>query len=275
MNDMPFPPRTGYFSLVQYRPDEMRQEAATVGVLLYCPDWNCLEVRTTRALGRVKQFFKNDDFDTKRVRAMLDALEERVRVVRPKFHSLEDLRGFAALRGNAVVLTEPRATKIRDMRQDLDRLFARAVGLREPEAASPAIFSELRTIFEAAVESGRAERDVRIELPLGGKIFEAPYAYQNGFRNLVKPFAFSAVRGHALAQTEQLAFESNEVSKKLGPRGQKQKVLIVAKIAEDAKAELPWGEMRAILADYSARVEEAGALDSIKSELAGVAHGDE
>jgi len=273
MTEISFAPRTGYYSLVQYRPDAMRQEAATVGVLLFCPEWNSLEVRTTRDLRRVKQFFKHDDFDTLRVRAMLDALKERVRVTRSEFHTLEDLQKFVSLRGNAVVLTEPRATRIKDLEQDLERLFARAVGVREQsEAVAPRLLPALHTLFEEAVERGRAERDIRIELPLGGKIFEAPFAYQNGFRNLVKPVAFSAVRGHAVDQTEKLAYESNEVRKKRGPRGEEQKVLIVASLPEDGRALLPWDEMRRALLDYGARVEEAGSLDTIREELAGAPH---
>ena len=42
----------GYFSLVQYCPDLARQEAANVGVVLFCPDLQFIRARTTDSVGR-------------------------------------------------------------------------------------------------------------------------------------------------------------------------------------------------------------------------------
>ncbi len=265
-------PRTGYYSLVQYCPDPMRMETATLGLLLFCPDWDCLRISTTHSLGRLRKFFATEDFDSSRLRASLDALEERVRVTGRELQTVEDLRRFVSLRGNEIVLTEPRATKIQDIEADFERLYARAVGKRERGPRRPPVIPELAALFEEAAKLGRADKNVRVEIGLGGKVFEAPYAYQNGAYNLVKPFPFSAELGHAIGQVERLAFESSEVKKIPTPQGTEQRVLVVAKLGAKAKAALPWGEMRAKLEEYGARVEEADRVDAIREELAGAGH---
>ena len=47
----------GYYSLVQYCPDVARQEAANVGVVLFCPELAFLEARLASSNHRIRRFF--------------------------------------------------------------------------------------------------------------------------------------------------------------------------------------------------------------------------
>jgi hypothetical protein len=47
-------PTTGYYSLIQYCPDAAREEAANVGVVLFCPEVDYLEARTVSGNDRIR-----------------------------------------------------------------------------------------------------------------------------------------------------------------------------------------------------------------------------
>ncbi|MCC5876103.1 MAG: DUF3037 domain-containing protein [Candidatus Sumerlaeia bacterium] len=253
----------GYYSLVQYRPDPLRLEAATVGLLLVCPNWNFVNVKTADSLARLEKFFGPVRFDREKVRGMLDALEERTKVMDPDLRTLEDLEKFVALRANEVILTPPRTTKITNPEKDFQRLLNRALGKvprtrREPSKPDP-----VKDLFEQAIASGKqVERSVKVDLGLGGRTFEAPYGYQNGTFNLVKPFNFAV--NSAIPQTERLAFECQEVAERRTPQGREQRVLVIAP-HQDIRRDIHWNEIRAVLEKYQARVEDD--LKAVKREL--------
>lgn len=253
----------GYYSLVQFRPDPMRLEAATVGLLLFCPQWKTVKVGTTSSFARLEKFFGPAQFDRRKVRGMLDALEERIKVIGDDLQTPDDLERFVALRANAVILTPPRVTKVTDPEKDFDRLFARAMGKAARKRGKPAEPDPVKKLFEEAIESGKqVEKAVKVDLGLGGRTFEAPYGYQNGVFNLVKPFTFA--RNSALTQTEKLAFECREVAERKTPQGRQQKVLVLAPKPE-IRGDIHWQEIRAVLTKYQARVEDD--LNVVKREL--------
>ena len=68
-------PQPGYYSLIQYCPDHSRLEAANVGVLLFCPPLDFLDIRLSEDSERLQRFFGKDSFDPGRVESAKKALE--------------------------------------------------------------------------------------------------------------------------------------------------------------------------------------------------------
>jgi hypothetical protein len=121
-------PITGYYSLIQYCPDAAREEAANVGVVLFCPETGFLEARTASGNDRIRRFFQPVDPDWERIKAMKLSIERRLRVDRDQFRDLAALERFAATRANAMRLTKPKAVAVEDPAAELNRLFERLVG---------------------------------------------------------------------------------------------------------------------------------------------------
>jgi hypothetical protein len=104
---------TGYYSLIQYCPDPSRLEAANVGVVLFCPAKNFLEVRTAHRNDRIRRLFGRDK-DWKQINAIKLSVERRLKTDRDQFQEAADLERFATTRANAMRLTPPRAVLVED-----------------------------------------------------------------------------------------------------------------------------------------------------------------
>jgi hypothetical protein len=121
-------PTKGYYSLVQYCPDSFRMEVANVGILLFCPDLRFLDVKLAEGNDRVRRFFGRGNFDPQHLNDAKHALENRLRMDRDAFRTLEELTRFIETRGNSLVFTLPRPTKVFDPTTELDDLFNKLVG---------------------------------------------------------------------------------------------------------------------------------------------------
>ena len=113
----------GYYSVIQYCPDRSRMEAANVGVLLLCPEIGFVKARTAAGNDRARKFFGYDSFDKRRLNAAKRAIERRLEVDRESFRSPEDIVRFMDTRGNDILLTPPRPTKVLDPEAELETLF--------------------------------------------------------------------------------------------------------------------------------------------------------
>src|SRR5437867_2388273 len=113
----------GYYSLVQYTPDVSRQEAANVGVVLFCPEVPFLEARLSSSNHRVRRFFGEEADQYRHLNAMKQSLADRFRVERADFQTLADLQGFVETRANKLVLTNPKPVKVFDPSKELAALY--------------------------------------------------------------------------------------------------------------------------------------------------------
>src|ERR1700722_8015887 len=116
-------PVTGYYFLIQYWPDLARQEAANVGVVLFCPAPFYLKARTAKGNDRIRRFFRPDDPDWAQINVIKYSIEQRLTLDQDQFRDLESLKRFAATRANAMRLTAPRSVAVEDPDAELDRLF--------------------------------------------------------------------------------------------------------------------------------------------------------
>ena len=105
-------PAKGYYCLIQYCPDQTRLEAATIGVLLFCPERTFLKALTARDNRRIQRFFGREGHDWSRINSFKAAIEERLEVEQPEIQSVADLETFIALRANQFQITSPRPMRV-------------------------------------------------------------------------------------------------------------------------------------------------------------------
>ena len=133
----------GYYSLIQYCPDPSRAEAATIGVVLFCPDRRFIEAKTAAGNDRIRRFFGAESLDRRRLNTQKRSLEDRIRLHADEFRTLGDLQVFIDTRANELVLTAPRSMKVLDPRRDLDNLFMELVGGRARKEKRQPVIPEL------------------------------------------------------------------------------------------------------------------------------------
>lgn len=183
----------GYFCLVQYSPDVARQEAANVGVVLFCPDRQFIRAKVSGGIRRIRRFFGDDVAGYQQLNAMKEALVSRVEIEKDQFTTLEDLQQFVATRGNNILLTPPKPVMVLDPEQDLTALFEELVADPKKPLTIQATIPLRKRLNDVLME--RAVRPyirtkIRIEVPTLKETLSIPYAFQNGRFNLIQPIEF-------------------------------------------------------------------------------------
>ena len=102
-------PIKGYYSLIQFCPDQSRLEAANVGVVLFCPELDFLEVRISGDNARIQKFFGKQAFDWSRVNSYKHGIKERLEIEGKDFRNVEDLNAFGQRRTLQLPAGEGRA----------------------------------------------------------------------------------------------------------------------------------------------------------------------
>ncbi len=183
-------PRTrAFYSVVQYVPDFGRSEAANAGVVLLVPSENRIEIRTSRSLARVRQFFAPGKSQLRRVELALESLKNRLTLARDEFKDEQEFARFVAARADAVQLTAPRLVMVGEPLSDLNALYEELVGDAEAErsgtkgATLPRRLAEVLGRLEA---QGKVWRPGSILVPMIRKKFDVTFAYQNGVMNFVR-----------------------------------------------------------------------------------------
>lgn len=184
----------GYYSLVQYCPDVARQEAANVGVVLFCPELSFLEARLASSNHRVRRFFGEEADQYRHLNAMKQALEDRFRVEAADLRTLESFQQFVESRANKLILTIPKPVKVFDPQQDLAVLYQELVEeLKRPLSEQAAV--PLRKRLDNALSQERLkpliQRDITVEVPALKRSVKVPYSFQNQRFNLIQPADFN------------------------------------------------------------------------------------
>ena len=127
---------TGYYSIVQYCPDPMRRETANIGVVLFCPQLDFLEVRMVGDDSRIREVFPRLVYDPEQLGTELRFIERRLRVDREYFKTLAALQQFAQTRLGAVRLTEWLPLRVVEPDAELQRLLMRLVSVPASESCN-------------------------------------------------------------------------------------------------------------------------------------------
>jgi hypothetical protein len=202
----------GYYSLVQYCPDESRAETANVGIVLFCPEARFLAMRASDKNERARRFFGKEGFDTDRLNDVKRAIENRLRVEQSHFQTVDDLTRFVQTRANGVILTLPRPVKVFNPTEDLETLFQELVETPVAETMTLSILEAenstghsqlrhlLRSIFNKPILRDKVLRNQSVQVPVSGVTLKVPYAFHNGKLNLIRPLQYSSrIRNEAQA----------------------------------------------------------------------------
>lgn len=181
-------PQTGWFSIVQFCPDPNRLESANIGVLLFCPAMEFLEVRMSSDNRRITKFFGPLKSDRDFVDSFKKGLAERVQKEKMQIVNHEQLLDFVDRRANLIRISPPRSIRVTEPQKQLEDLFAELVGgaarrrarVEDRLAKSLAQPSLKRKLYES----------VPITVPIDGRELHVPYAFQNGRFNLIQPVRF-------------------------------------------------------------------------------------
>lgn len=193
---------TGYYSIIQYCPDPSRQEAANVGVVLFCPELDYMGVRTAKGNDRIRRFFRPKDIDRDQLNTMKLSIQRRLEIDREEFRELADLEKFAATRANSMRLTDPREIPVEegaDPAAVLERLFDRLVGWRA-KRDTPQVKDALHEAFSAERIASIVRRKVPVTLPVFKRQVIVPYGFQNGRFNLIQPAKFKGLHPTAILE---------------------------------------------------------------------------
>lgn len=190
-------PINGYYSLIQYCPDAAREEAANIGIVLFCPEANFLEARTASGNDRIRRFFQPAEPDWEQINLMKRSIERRLRVDRDRFRDLESLERFAATRANSMRLTKPKAIAVEDPQMELTRLFKQLVGGRVRRKKAK-VQTQLDRSLAAEEFAPVVRRNLTLTLPLLHRPIKVPYGFQNGRFNLIQPTTFKGLNDLAI-----------------------------------------------------------------------------
>ena len=204
-------PTAGYYCLIQYCPDPVRQEGANVGVVLLCA--GRVLTRFARRNDRVSRFFDRGQYDVARVNEMKKALQRRLERG-GEVESLESLRTFASLQCNLLRMTPPMGCRVEgEPVATLDRLFDQLVG--EESRAEPVrgVRRTLRDAFEKNRLLGDlVHEDVPVRVPAFERVREFPFAWRNGQTNLIEPVRFGTDDARTVEATaSRLALEGRGI----------------------------------------------------------------
>ena len=191
----------GYFSLVQYCPDFARQEAANVGVVLFCPERQFIRAQVAETISRIRRFFGQDVDGYHHLRGMMEALASRLDVERSEFKTLEDLQQFIATRANKVILTQPKPMMVIDPQADLEALYLELVAdPKKPLTVQAQI--PLRKRLDAVLMEQDVrrfiQRKIEVQVSTLKETMRVPYAFQNGRFNLIQPVEFKHQNEHGV-----------------------------------------------------------------------------
>jgi len=184
--------KQGYYSLVQFCPNPARAEVANLGVLLFSPEHEFLEVSISNTLRRVKSIFPQVEYDNDQLKTIIGWLNKRLKVERARIKDKNDLGQFIQTRINDIRLTDPRSIMIEAPDLKLKELYAELVELPkagEAKLKKPVIrrFPSLDAFFNKTEIINNVEFNKTFDVPISGRTIEVPYVFTNGSVNLVKP----------------------------------------------------------------------------------------
>ncbi len=262
----------GYYSLIQHCPNRSRLESANVGVVLFSPTKDYLGARLSQGNDRLRRFFKGEQLDLNAVNAAKRAIFERLRVGRESFQTLDDLQQFVDTRANSLLLTPPRAVKVVDGDQDLNRLFDELVGGRAKRADVPAHVREVERIFRAPELTNRIRFDTEVRVPVIGRKLTIPYAYQNGALNLVKPVIFHSHETKAENTAMRLSVEGDLIARHGLEDGRQAQLILIPEFSPGLSTEASQGLLQ-LFGQYKVRTVRRSELAAFAQEVRDTAHG--
>jgi len=192
----------GFYSLIQYCPNEEIGEVANIGVLLFAPKTGFVDVRVTSTNQRVARIFGGGirEYDT--LQRYKEGLSEWAKVEHRKFADVETAKGFLASNANTIAFTPLRATVCPDGANTmLDSLFEEFFPdetmpqpekpQRTPHFSKKRVFTALRTKYGKDIGS-RLAIPPKLEVVGLERHIQPAFAFQSKHFHVVFPRSFNA-----------------------------------------------------------------------------------
>lgn len=223
----------GFYSLVQFCPDRGRAEAVNIGVALFVPELQFLDVRSVESTGRIARVFGKGRVDrwwlsTAR-KSFVHGLKAEFRAGRLK--TAGDLDKYLSTLGNDIVPTQARPTSVGNPEEALALLFERLVEdcHDEVDASLPPVVRPIEEVFDRLsarfVNVGRSRSYGLTGYPHN---IQADYVYWNGKANLIRLLKIRDSAAKAIDQAVKLGGESEIVERHLQVDGRPAKLVVVA-----------------------------------------------
>ena len=254
----------GYYCLVQYCPDESRDEAANVGVLLFCPSGGYLDAKVSEGNDRVRRFFGTQSFDPQLVTDAKSALVNRLRIERDRFKTQEDLIQFVATRTNGIRLTIPRPVKVFNPVEQLDKLYLELVGVRQTPQLRSELGKHLKEIFQRPAFQGKILHNQEVKVPIAGTLLKAPFAFQNGRLNLICPLTLNT---RTASQARDLALDGDLLRKHGSEMVHPASVWVTVARPTNSDTEKVRNTVMALFKDYDLRAYREEQLDELETDV--------
>lgn len=222
-------PQQGWFSIVQFCPDANRLESANIGVLLFCPALDFLDVRIASDNRRIIKFFGSKDFDLSLVNSFKKGLAERLRKEHENISDHEQLLDFADRRANQIRISQPRSIRVTEPRNQIEELFGTLVGEGVQRVADDGSEASVRkrlaqSLNLPAVKS-KIYKSVKVKIPIDGRELNVPFAFRNGRFNLIQPARFQS--DNALQTAYRYAVEGESIYETRHERYGKLQLMVV------------------------------------------------
>ncbi len=238
-------PVQGYYAVVQYCPDPSRQEAANIGVVLFCPSVGFLKARLAGDNERIRRFF--GAVDGQLVDAAKEAFVSRLDVDVKSFGSLEDLTDYAGRRANELRLTALRSVKVIDPNVELEELFQRLAGEQKARRQT----GSARMLFGDKIKKEGLthvlQKSIAVRVPTLNREIKAPYGYKNGRFNMIEPVNFIS-SGAAFTTACTRAIEGKALYETQDPVLGLLKLIVVGQFSTESRSEEK--TVRNVLADH-------------------------
>lgn len=263
------PRQQGYYSLVQYCPDPARAEVANVGVLLFSPGHEFIDVRLSKGVQHVKSIFKGRDLDAEQIRFAKKTIKDRVAHQKKELQTLDDLKQFISLRFNTVLLTPPRSIAVEDPSAQLEALFQELVGPESQRRTLPRPYPEVDAFFRQPEIAQHVEFDKEIIIPKYNRPVKMPYVFTNGQVFHVMPHRFTSA-----SEAFRIMGEGKLLARFGAECGQEQVFNVLPEVEPTAEHPLLREEVLDLLdglCEDKVRVIDSGRVDEFLVELAGKA----
>jgi len=261
--------------LIQYCPDSARAEAANIGVILLCPDAHYIGCKLANGNDRPRRFFSVQGEALERLEQVKEAFEARIELDRGRIWKLEDFEHFIETRGNKLLITPPRNTKVLEPDEDLMRLYKELVGGRAKgetvtrRGQGKSLKPRLRSLFAQPEYRDKVQAQVEVT-PKYARKFEADYAFYNGKDSFVEAPVVHVDRDQTLREAQTLAYNGVQLHKH-GLNGRKAE-LIVSLPNPEGEFEQTTIDVADLLRDSDVRTVFESDLDKLLDEIRLNAH---
>jgi hypothetical protein len=226
--------RQGYYSVLQYLPFPERFEFVNVGVVVFAPEAQSIEIIAAPDYARIAKLFGKPDKN--HLRASIDSIARRLNSEFGKW-SRESVSRFAAMRAGKIQMSAPLPILIDESPATIAaKLFDEMVA----ETPKQVRASQARVAFKKRLEGAGVihlvdSSPAPVTLPQGVTI-KVPFAYQNGAYNLIDPVRLAGPVDEALKNASARAIEGRWLFEHSNLMAHPQRLVVVGDLSSQSDA---------------------------------------